>query len=486
MKTIIGLEIHVQLNTNAKIFCACPANYGHTEPNTNICPICTGQPGSKPMSVNMEVISHCLKIAKMLDANPVLGKDIYIQRKHYFYPDLPSGYQRTSRPIAKNGELNGIGIWEIHFEEDPGRYELKKGFVDYNRSGVPLVEIVTAPDIKNPEHAREFLSKLEHYLRYFDVIKDEVGTMRIDANISIEGSARIEIKNINSFSNVYHALLFEIKRQKTQIEQGIRIVQETRHFDENSGITIRLRKKETADDYRYVPDPDIAPLVISTTDWKTAEAGIKELPDVRAEKIAKEYNIEIDDAKVLTIEKEFADAYEQLARNFHPQKLANWMRGPLRKQLNYRNLLFRTSGLSERHVFELYKMFCEGKITDKVVEQILIKMLDSDAQEKDEDKELKSGLKLGSKSESEPKLKPMPSELVKKLELLKTDDNVTIREICNNIVKENPKAVEDYKTGNTKSIFFLVGKVMQKTKGTADAKEIEGIIKNLILINKTD
>ncbi|VVB98645.1 Aspartyl/glutamyl-tRNA(Asn/Gln) amidotransferase subunit B [uncultured archaeon] len=468
MKTIIGLEIHVQLNTQAKMFCECPTNYGHVEPNTNICPICSGQPGGKPMAMNKEAISHVLKIAKMLDAKPELEKDIFVQRKHYFYPDLPSGYQRTSKPVAKDGKLNGIGIWEVHFEEDPGRYELKKGLVDYNRSGVPLVEIVTAPDMRSPEEAREFLGKLEHYLRYYNVIKDEVGTMRIDANISQEGSARVEVKNINSFSNVYDALAFEIKRQRTQIEQGVKIVQETRHFDENSGITVRLRKKETADDYRYVPDPDIPPIAVSAADWKAAEAIVAELPDARAQRISNERGITGDDAKVLTIEREFADAYESLAKGFEAQKFANWMRGPLRKQLNYRNLLFRNSGLNAKHIRELYEMFSTGKITDKAADQILMKMLDTDV------------LVKARKSGTYVELKEKPHELAKDLGLLRSSDAGALKAACAEAVKETPQAVEDYRAGNAKSIFFLVGKVMQKTKGTADAKEVEKAIKEMI------
>lgn len=468
MKTIIGLEIHVQLNTSAKLFCECPTNYGHAEPNTNICPICSGQPGAKPMGANRQAISHVLKIAKMLGAKPELEKDVFVQRKHYFYPDLPSGYQRTSKPVARNGKLDGIGIWEVHFEEDPGRYELKKGFVDYNRSGVPLAEIVTAPDMRSPEDAREFLGKLESYLRYFNVIKDEVGTMRIDANVSLEGGARVEVKNINSFSNVYDALSFEIKRQKTQMEQGVKVVQETRHFDENSGITIRLRKKETADDYRYVPDPDIPPLVISAADWKAAEREVGELPDARATRIAKEHKIALEDAKVLTIEREFADAYEQLAKKFEPQKFANWMRGPLRKQLNYRNLLFRTSGLNAKHAGGLYEMFSTGKITDKAADAILIRMLDTDILVKARE----SGRYM--------ELKDMPHNIARDLGLLKTSDAGAVRAACEETVKENPKAVEDFKAGNAKSVFFLVGKAMQKTRGTADARELEKMIKEII------
>ncbi len=470
MNAVIGLEIHVQLNSEGKMFCECPTNYGHAEPNANICPICTGQPGAKPMAVNKQALSHVLRIAKMLGAEPELEKEIFVQRKHYFYPDLPSGYQRTSKPVAKRGTLNGIGIWEVHFEEDPGRYELRKGFVDYNRSGVPLVEIVTAPDMRSPEDAKEFLGKLEWYLRYFNAIKDEVGTMRIDANVSIGEGARVEIKNINSFSNVYDALSFELKRQKTQIEQGARITQETRHFDENSGITVRLRKKETADDYRYVPDPDIPPLVVSAVEWKTAGEEVAELPDDRAKRIAKDYGITPVDAVVLVIEREFADVYELLAKSgkFEPQKLANWMRGPLRKQLNYRNLLFRSSGLNGKHLGELYGMLSSGKITDRAADMILIRMLDSDV------------LVKVRESSSYIELKEMPHDIAGDLGLLKSSDASALRKACEDAVKENRKAVADYKAGNAKSIFFLVGKVLGKAQGTVDAKEVEKIIREII------
>ncbi|MBU0585892.1 Asp-tRNA(Asn)/Glu-tRNA(Gln) amidotransferase subunit GatB [Candidatus Micrarchaeota archaeon] len=467
-QVIIGLEIHVQLNTDAKLFCECSTNYSAMEPNMNICPICVGQPGSKPMSPNSKAFSSVLKIAKMLNAKPEIEKEIFVQRKHYFYPDLPSGYQRTSKPIAKDGKLNEIGIWEVHMEEDPGRYELKKGYVDYNRSGVPLVEIVTAPDIKNPAQAKEFLAKLEYYLRYYNLVKDEVGSIRIDANISIEGGARVEVKNINSFSNVHDALVFEIKRQRTQIEQGVKLIQETRHFDEGSGITVRLRKKETADDYRYVPDPDVMPLYISKEDWKKVEGSIEELPDKRAERITNEYKVDPVDAEVLVLEKEFADAFEELVKKFDAQKLANWMRGPLRKQLNYRNLFFRTSGLDTQHIEELYEMFSDGKITDNAMEQILIKMLDMDV------------LVKSRENNKYIRLKEMPREIAKELQLFKSQDNELLNRACLESIKENPKAVDDYQQGKEKSIFFLVGLVMKKTKGTADAKEIEKTIKELI------
>ncbi len=461
---MIGLEIHVQLNTQAKLFCACQTDYGHAQPNTNICPVCSGQPGGKPMAPNGKAVRNALRIACMLGAKPELETPVFMQRKHYFYPDLPSGYQRTSKPLAKGGKFNGIGIWEVHFEEDPGRYELKEGLVDYNRSGIPLAEIVTAPDMKSPQDARDFLGKLEHYLRYFDLIKDEVGAMRVDSNVSIEGGSRVEVKNINSFSNVYDALSFEMKRQLTQLEQGMPVVQETRHFDENSGITVRLRKKETADDYRYVPDPDVPPILISRAEWLDIGKSVAELPDIRAERLARQYGISGEDASVLVIEKEFADAYESIAGSFEAQKLANWMRGPLRSKLNYRNLAFRKSGLTAKHVSELYGMFSSGSITDKAADQILIRLLDSGVKE--------GGVIV---------LRTTPLDIARGFGLLRSVDPAAMRAACEKVVKENAKAVSDYRNGNQKSMFFLVGRVMQETKGTFDAKEVAEILKELIL-----
>ncbi len=455
---VIGLEIHVQLNTKSKLFCSCPTDYGHQEPNTNICPTCSGQIGAKPFGINSKAIQNALKIAKVLNAMPQLDQEIVVLRKHYFYPDLPSGYQRTSKPIAKEGRLLNVGIWEVHFEEDPGRYELRKGFVDYNRSGVPLAEIVTAPDMRSPQEAKEFLSKLEEYLRYFDLIKNEVGSMRIDANVSIRGGKRVEIKNINSFSNVADALNFEIKRQQTQIEQGLEIVQETRHFDENSGITIRMRKKETADDYRYVPDPDIRPIVITKEIWEDITGKLEELPDIRSQRITAQYTITPGDAAVMVIEKEFADAFEQLAGKFPAQALANWMRGPLRKQLNNSQLHLRGSKITTLDVEEVYRLFLDQKITDNGAEKLLRELINR---------------RLSRKKEA-------VVQIAKEMNLLKSDDGELLRKECEIAISENKQSILDYKAGKEKAIFFIIGKVVRKTNGRFDAKSIEAEIKKQI------
>ena len=230
----IGLEIHVPLNTGQKLFCDCPTDYYDIDtPNVNICPVCTGMPGAKPWAVNAGAVETAVMVAKLLNCK-VAGKKAYVKRKHYNYPDLPSGYQRTSEPVGVDGELAGVGIWEVHFEEDPGRYDLASGRVDYNRSGVPLIEIVTAPDMKSPDEVRSFLKELLNLLKYTKRVVEVGGVMRADVNISIEGGNRVEIKNINSIKGAYKAISYEIIRQSNLRSRGGTVIQETRGFNEKS------------------------------------------------------------------------------------------------------------------------------------------------------------------------------------------------------------------------------------------------------------
>lgn len=462
----IGLEIHVQLNTKSKLFCECSTAYSKAKPNENICEICTSQPGAKPMKINSEAIKKVLKVAKILNAKPKINRPIYFLRKHYFYPDLPSGYQRTSEPIAIDGKLENVTIKEIHLEEDPGRYEIKKGYVDYNRSGVPLAEIVTNPEIKSAEEAKRILEKFEKYLRYFNILSEEVGSIRIDANISLENMARVEIKNINSFENVFNALVFEIKRQKNLIDQGQKIYSETRHFDENSGITVRLRKKETAEDYRYIPDPDIEAFLISPQEFEIIEREINELPEERAKRLVNIYQIDYKNAEVICSEKELADAFEEVAKEkkFNIQKFSNWIRGPLKKQLNYRNLKFRECGLSARDLEKLYELFATNKVSDHGLEALLIDVLNLVVEEKSKGKE---------------KIEIDIEKIYENSEINKKVDEKELIFYCEKVIEENIKAVNDYLNGNQKSLFFLIGKVLSKFK-KEDAKKIAEIIKKII------
>jgi len=450
---VIGLEIHAQLKTQEKIFCGCPTNYRDTEANENVCPTCTGQPGSKPMALNQKALDNVIKIALALQCE--LKRDILIQRKHYFYPDLPSGYQRTSKPIGINGKLGDVRIREVHIEEDPGRYELRKGTVDYNRSGVPLVEIVTEPDIKTPEEARMFLEELTAILEYLNARRDEPGSSRIDANLSIAGGTRVEVKNINSFKGVYTALMYEQVRQQNMIRRGAKVVMETRHFDEVSGTTVGLRKKETEEDYRYFPDPDIPPVLITKEMIEKVKKEIPELPRQKSERFVSDYGIKPDDAWILVSEIELANLFEDMVKEYKDkgQALASWIRGPLKKQLNYRNLLFKDSGLKKKDVVELFNEFSLSKITDDGMEMALIAMLDKKTSYAD--------VKLA-------------------LNLVKIDDTAELEGIVKEVISKNPKAVEDYRKGGGKSLNFLVGQVVKLTKGRADSRVVKELIKKKI------
>ncbi len=259
----IGLEVHAYVRSRGKLFCTCDADFlAAREPNANVCETCTGQPGAKPMAPNPAAIEAGVRVARALGAEitPVAR----FLRKHYFYPDLPSNYQRTSEPFARGGSLAGVAITEIHWEEDPGSYELRDGLVDYNRSGAPLLEIVTEPDVRSPAHARELLDELRLVLAYLGVGRAEAG-IKADCNVSVAGGARVEVKNVNSVRNVEAALAFEIARQREAVARGERVERETRHFDEAAMRTVRLRVKETAADYRFLDDPDLPPFAVPGT-----------------------------------------------------------------------------------------------------------------------------------------------------------------------------------------------------------------------------
>ncbi|MBI4399856.1 Asp-tRNA(Asn)/Glu-tRNA(Gln) amidotransferase subunit GatB [Candidatus Micrarchaeota archaeon] len=450
---VIGLEIHVQLKTKSKLFCKCSATYRDVEQNSNICPICTSQPGSKPMAITRRALENLLKIGLALNCKIKIDERIYIQRKHYFYPDLPSNYQRTSLPIAYDGMVSNIRIRELHIEEDPGRYELRKGLVDYNRSGVPLVEIVTDPDLRSPEEARMFLEELQAITGYLDATREEPGSMRIDANISLEGGNRVEVKNINSYKGVYTALKYEIIRQGNLVQKGLKVEQETRHFDEAQGITLGSRKKESVADYRYIPDPDLPPILVTESLVTGIRNTIPELPRDKARRLVKQFRIKEEDAWILVSEKEVADLFEELAKEIDPQACASWLRGPLKKQLNYRNLLLKDSGLSKQHIKELIQMYVKNEITDKIADELLISLF----------KESKS-----------------PRKMAEELGL-KTISNVNeIEEIVKKIIKESPKAVEDYSNGEEKALHFLSGKVMKETKGRASPEIVRDLLKKLV------
>ncbi len=433
MKTIIGLEIHVQLRTESKLFCNCKTNYLKAQTNENTCVVCTAHPGSKPYFINEKAIKNAVKIAAALNCE--INEEIIMQRKHYFYPDLPNGFQRTSKPLGVNGTLEGVTIREVHVEEDPGRYDLKTGKTDYNRCGIPLIEIVTEPEIKDSEHAKKFLEELQLILAYLEVSREEPGSSRVDANLSIEGHPRIEVKNINSFKGVYTALEYEERRQKKLIQENTPYGQETRHFDEEKGTTTSMRKKETLEDYRYSPDPDVPPIAIE----KNTE--IPELPKPKRERMEKQYALTKEDAETITSEKKMADAFEKIAGHSNAKELAKLFKGILKKQLNYRGIKYQEKLTPE--IEWIAKNLEQNKITEKSAEAILIEAID------------------GGKS---------AENYAKEQNLLGVETN--IQGLIEKTIKENPKAVEDYKKGEEKALNYLIGKIMKETKGKADKKTI--------------
>jgi aspartyl-tRNA(Asn)/glutamyl-tRNA(Gln) amidotransferase subunit B len=450
MKTIIGFEIHEQLNTKTKLYCDSPTNYREVPPNTNICEVCTGMPGAKPSPVNQEAIDAAIEIALMLNCK-IIQEPIYIQRKHYDYPDLPSGYQRTSLPIGKDGNLNGIGIWEVHLEEDPGKYDPTSGKVDYNRSGVPLVEVVTAPDLRNPEEARNFLRELTKVLRYTGKVRTEGGTMRMDTNISLEGGARVEIKNINSVKGAYKALKFEITRQKNLQKRGRAVKRETRAFLEAQMITKTMRIKEEAEDYRYIPDPDIPPLLISDEKIAKIKSIMPEPPHLKLQRFMEEYKIKHDDAWAITSEIELADAFEEVCKEIDPQTAANFFRHIIKKDLAYNELTFAESKLTAEKIIWILRKRKSGEITATGAEMVIRGIIE--------------------------KPEKQPWQIVEEKGLKKIKKEDVVEKAVEEAIKENQQAVNDYLGGKTEALNYVVGQVMRKTKGRADPQTVLEMLK---------
>ena len=425
-----GLEIHVQLETESKLFCDCPTNYQDAPINSNICPICLNQPGAKPHPTNEKALENALMIALMLNCE--IDQDvIYFMRKHYDYPDLPSGYQRTSVPIGINGELNGIRIREIHAEEDPGQFKPDRGTVNFNRSGIPLVEIVTEPDIKSPEEARNFLKELIRVLQYSGGARGE-GTMRADVNISINGGNRVEMKNVNSIKGAYKALKFELVRQKNLMKRGVEVKQETRAYLESQMITVGMRMKEDADDYRFITDPDLPPMKISD---ETIQRILETMPEAPHNKL------------------DLAIAYEEVVKEVDSKFAAKIMRDELKRVLSYNKLDFADSGITSDDLIEFLKMLQDKEITAKAGHKIIEQMPNNDKS---------------------------PKEIAEELGLLGVVKDDEVLAAVKQAIDENPKAVEDYLSGQKASINFLVGQVMRLTRGKADPGETVKLLKENI------
>lgn len=445
MKMMIGFEVHQQLATKRKMYCDCPTDYRDAPPNTNICPICAGLPGAKPLPPNERAVDAAIEIALMLGCEVVVDRPIYIQRKHYDYPDLPSGYQRTSSPIAVGGELRGVRIREVHLEEDPGQYDPTSGLVDFNRSGVPLVEIVTEPDMRSPEEARRFLKQLVRVLEYSGKVRPEAGgAMRADTNISIEGGARVEVKNINSIKGAYRAIKFEVMRQKAKLDRGETVTRETRAYLESQRITMPMRAKELEEDYRYIPDPDIFPLIIDEARVGRIRASMAEPPHLRERRLVEQYGIEPSTASVIVSERELADLFEAIAASVNPKLTAGWFRTKLKKVLNYMKLRAADVRFTPGQMVELLRMVEGGELTPEQGELVLRELV------KKPDDPRRIAWRLG----------------------LERIGVAELRAAVAEAIKTNQEAVRDYLAGKHEALHFLAGRVMELTRGRADPRKV--------------
>lgn len=469
-ETVIGLEVHVELATKSKIFCACPAVFGK-DANTQVCPVCLGFPGTLPV-LNRRAVEYALKAALALNCRiPSFAK---FDRKNYFYPDLPKAYQisQYDLPLALDGyleiEVEGkvkrIGITRVHLEEDAGKL-IHSGhglysLADYNRTGVPLLEIVSEPDLRSPEEARVYLEKLRSIVQYAGVsdVKMEEGSLRCDANISLRpaGSSafgtRTEIKNMNSFKAVQRGLEFEVQRQSAVLDAGNRVIQETRRWDEDRGHTFSMRSKEEAHDYRYFPDPDLVPVIIDSAWVEEIRRSLPEMPDKRRRRYVAELGLPEYDAAVITASPATAGFFEEAAAACQDAKaVSNWLMGDVTKHLKEMGLEIRESKLTPSHLAELLKLQNDGTISVTMAKTVLEEIFTT-------------GKKAG--------------EIVSEKGLFQISDQEALRAIVDQVVAENPKSVDDYKGGKEKALGFLVGQVMRLSKGKANPDLVNALLRD--------
>lgn len=467
---VIGLEVHAQLATNTKLFCACPTRFGDA-PNTNICPVCTGQPGTLPV-LNKMAVEMAIKAALALRGK--IQEKSSFARKNYFYPDLPKGYQISQYefPLSMGGFLDieaedktkRISIQRIHLEEDAGKLLHDRGgievsHIDFNRCGVPLIEIVSGPDFSSAKEAVAYFKKLRSTLVYTDVCEGNMqeGKLRCDANISLKipGSkklgTRTEIKNLNSFKFLEQALIYEIQRQAKVLDNGGTVLQETLLWNELQGITFSMRSKEEAHDYRYFPDPDLLPLVVESGWVGEIEKTIPELPDAKASRFMNQHGLPSYDAKVLTAERGLADYYEEcVSHHANPKKIANWILTELLCELKERGIAVSQISMPPRHLATLVASIDEGVISGTMAKSIFLEMLDTG---KD------------------------PEALISEKGLTQIGDEAEIEKIVAKIIANQPENVKRYKSGKTNVLGHFVGEVMKATGGKANPKLANEILR---------
>ncbi len=469
-EVVIGLEVHTQLLTDSKMFCSCSTDYASTLPNTRVCPVCLGMPGVLPV-INEKAIEYTVMTALAL--NCTIPEYTKFDRKNYFYPDLMKGYQisQYDAPIGKKGWLNiysngdrkKINITRVHLEEDTAKlwHRGKYSLIDVNRSGVPLMEVVSEPEIGSPEEARDYLIRLRSILRYLGVSTGnmEEGSFRCDANISIrpldskEFLPKVEVKNMNSFKAVYQAMKYESSRQEKVLEEGGELVQETRGWIDESGITVLQRTKEYADDYRYFPEPDLPPLVLDHTRIDEIKAKLPELPEARRDRFATEYGLSIYDANILTSSKAMADYFESCVRLMNPDKaktISNWLSGDFSRLLNATNTEVENVRISPRHLTEMLDLVDDGAISGPAAKAVFEEMFHSGKG---------------------------ANEIIAEKKLSLISDADEIRRVVRQVMDSNTGAIADYTSGKQQALTFIIGQVMKGTRGRANP----GVVREIIL-----
>ena len=476
-EAVIGLEIHSELKTATKIFCGCATTFG-AEQNTHTCPVCLGLPGVLP-TINRKVVEFAIKAG--LATNCTINQYSKFDRKNYYYPDLPKNWQTSQYdlPIAEHGwvdidvegERKRVRLTRIHMEEDAGKLvhsgttikDSASSDVDYNRTGVPLIEIVSEPDMRSAAEARAYMEKIKSILEYIDVsnCRMEEGNLRADINVSLRpvGSdklgTRTEMKNINSFKSLEDAINYEIERQADVLDEGGKIIQETRTWNPEKGITQSMRSKEDAHDYRYMPEPDLPPIVTSAEEIENFRKSLPELPDARRERLTKEYGLSDYDAGIITSSRAMAEYFDAvIAEGVDAKIAANWIMGDLSKNLNAENLTIEQSPVDAKRLGQMIQLIDKGTISGKIAKTVFVEMWKSP---------------------------DSPEKIVKDKGLVQITDTSAIEGIVDEVIAKNPKAVEEYKAGKKKAIGALVGQIMKATKGKANPQMV-----NQLLAKKLD
>ncbi len=471
-ETVIGLEVHAELKTATKIYCSCKNEFGG-EPNTHTCPVCTGMPGTLP-TLNKRVVDFAIKAGLAMNCNITkYGKQ---DRKNYFYPDLPKAYQisQFDRPLCQNGYIDilvdgktkRIGITRIHIEEDAGKMVhddyRNTSMADYNRCGVPLIEIVSEPDLRSPEEARIYLETLKSILEYTEVsdCKMQEGSLRCDVNVSLrpvgqeEFGTRCEMKNVNSFRAAVRAMEYEAKRQAEVLDAGGVVVQETRRWDDLKGESIVMRSKEDAQDYRYFPEPDLVPIIVSDEWIEEIRATIPELPEQRKARYLDEYGLPEYDAYILTSSKKMADYFDETVKlGVKPKTASNWLMGDISKLINDREMETGDVPFAPCDLKALIDLIENGTISNSAAKKVLTEMF------------------------NQPEA---PEKIVERLGLSQVSDEGALKQMIQEVLEQNPQSIVDYKAGRDRALGFLMGQIMKLSKGKANPQIISKMLKEAL------